>query len=88
MPFDAPLAHAVEMFGGGAHRILVMQSQGNGSEEAVVGVLTQLRLVNFFWEHGRHFPNIEPMYTRTLQELGIGSRGVIAIKYAYLMADC
>ena len=30
LPFDAPLAHAVEMFGGGAHRILVMQSQNNG----------------------------------------------------------
>jgi CBS domain containing-hemolysin-like protein len=76
LPNTANLSKAVEAFGSGIHRILVVKE----NTEDVVGVLTQLRLVTFFWENGRHFPAIEPLYQITLRELDVGSHSVFAIK--------
>lgn len=76
LPHTANLPHAVEMFASGVHRIIVVKE---GSQD-VVGVLSQLRLVRFFWEYGRHFPAIEPLFARSLQELSVGSKAVKSIK--------
>ena len=76
LPDTASLTKAVEAFGSGVHRILVVKE----NTQDVVGVLTQLRLVTFFWENGRHFPAIEPLYQATMRDLDIGSHSVIAIK--------
>jgi hypothetical protein len=76
LPNTADLTKAVEAFGSGIHRILVVKE----NTQDVVGVLTQLRLVTFFWENGRHFPAIEPLYQTTLRELDVGSHSVFAIK--------
>lgn len=76
LPANAPLAKAVAIFGSGVHRILLTEDKGTD----VTGVLTQLRLVRFFWENGRHFPTIDPLYASCLQDLSMGSRSVMAIK--------
>ncbi|KAF1812721.1 hypothetical protein P152DRAFT_347625 [Eremomyces bilateralis CBS 781.70] len=74
---SAPLANAVELFGSGVHRIIVVKNGEQNKE--VVGILTQLRLVRFFWENGKHFPMVAGLYSLTLRELNVGSKEVVAI---------
>jgi hypothetical protein len=76
LPQNAPLTKAVEIFGSGIHRVIIVKEKTT----TVIGVLTQLRLVEFFWENGRHFTSIEALYPRTLRDLDIGSHSVFAIK--------
>lgn len=64
------------MFGGGVHRIIV-QKQGTND---VVGILSQLRMVRFFWENMASFRSVFSLHNRTLKELHIGSQMVISIK--------
>jgi CBS domain-containing protein len=71
-----PLPKVVEIFGSGMHRVVVVEEDSN----EVVGVLTQLRLVEFFWENCRHFARIEPLFSKTIRELEVGSHSVFAIK--------
>lgn len=74
---------AVEIFAGGVHRILITREGGSGNGSGfgeVVGVLSQLRLVRFFWENGKNFPAIEGLYASSLQDLQMGSKSVWAIK--------
>lgn len=78
LPQSARIPQAVEIFGSGVHRIIITK---DGSKGEVVGVLSQLRLVRFFWENGRNFPAIESLYASSLQDLHMGSRSVWAIKY-------
>lgn len=75
LPHTATLTKAVEILGSGVHRIIIVQEHTADA----IGVLTQLRLVNFFWENGRHFPAIEALYSRTLRDLDIGTHSVFAI---------
>ena len=76
LPHTADLTVAVEAFGGGVHRIVVVEEGTNH----VKGVLSQLRLVNFLWENGRSFPAIDRLYAMELHELGVGSQHLICIK--------
>ena len=76
LPHTADLSKAVEIFGSGIHRILVTHE---GSDD-VLGILTQLRLVRFFWENYVGFADIEHLYSHTLQDLRFGSQPVVAIK--------
>jgi hypothetical protein len=82
LPESAPLATAVEIFGSGVHRMAIVK---DGTNE-VVGVLSQLRLVEFFWENGRSFPTIDQLYSQQLKDLSIGSSQVIAVKYVHTLA--
>jgi len=66
------LPRAVEIFGSGYHRIIVRKQ---GTTE-VVGVLSQLRLVRFFWEH---VTSVDTLNTRTLKDLELGSQPVLSI---------
>ena len=75
----ADLTQAVEIFGGGVHRIIVVKEGTND----VVGILSQLRLLQFLWDNGRHFPIIDQLYPQSINELGIGSQQLISIKYAF-----
>jgi CBS domain len=70
------LTKAVEIFGSGIHRIVIVEERSS----EVVGVLTQLRLVEFFWENRAHFSPIEPLFHKTLRDLDLGSHSVFAIK--------
>jgi hypothetical protein len=76
LPESAPLPTAVEIFGSGLHRIAIVK---DGTNE-VVGVLSQLRLVEFFWENGRSFSTIDQSYSQQLKDLSIGSSQVISVK--------
>lgn len=75
LPADATLDRAVEAFGSGIHRVLVANQAGE-----IVGVLSQLRLVEFFWNEAVNFPVIERLYGSLLRDLGIGTHQIIAIK--------
>ncbi|KAF2086227.1 hypothetical protein K490DRAFT_44470, partial [Saccharata proteae CBS 121410] len=75
LPRTAELTKAVEIFGSGIHRIIVVEENTTN----VIGILTQLRLVGFFWHNGRNFPAIDKLYSLTLRDLNIGSHSVFAI---------
>lgn len=74
LPHTADLTKAVEILGSGIHRIIV-EKDGDA-----VGVLTQLRMVEFFWDNARQFRAVEELYHASLRELGIGAYHVFAIK--------
>ena len=76
LPHSAHLTAAIELFGGGVHRIIVTKE---GKDE-VIGILSQLRLVKFLWENGRSFPVIDQLYGNEISQLGIGSQVLISIK--------
>lgn len=76
LPASASLTQAVELLGSGIHRIIVVKE---GTQD-VEGVLTQVRLVRFFWEHGRHFEAIYDLFHKTLRDLGVGPRVVHSVK--------
>ena len=58
LPHTADLAKAMEVFGSGVHRVLVVEE----GKTDVIGVLTQLRLVRFFWENRKSFPLLDQLY--------------------------
>ena len=74
LPYNADLSKAIEILGSGIHRIIV-EKDGNA-----VGVLTQLRMVEFFWDNARQFKQLEDMYHANLKDLNIGAYHVYAIK--------
>lgn len=76
LPASANVLKAVETFGGGIHRVVVV----NESKDEVVGIFSQFRLVKFLWENGRSFPVIDQLYPQYLKDLMIGSHEVISIK--------
>ena len=69
------LSHAMEMLGSGLHRIVINKE---GTTEAV-GILSQLRLVRFFWQNHLSFSNTQLLYSQTLKDLDIGAKDVLAI---------
>lgn len=77
LPHSSDLTAAVELFGGGIHRIIIVKEGTNH----VIGILSQLRLVKFLWENGRSFPIIDRLYPKEINDLGIGSQQPISIKY-------
>lgn len=75
LPHTASLTQAMEVLGGGSHRLIICKE---GTSE-VVGVLSQLRLVRFFWENHLNFSAVTPLYGKSLTELKIGGKEVLAI---------
>ncbi|CAN9156778.1 unnamed protein product [Alternaria alternata] len=69
------LSKAIEVFGSGVHRVLVAE-QGTSN---VKGILTQLRLVQFFWENRSSFPGVNQLYSQLIKDLNLGSKTVLAI---------
>ncbi|KAK6189500.1 hypothetical protein LQW54_013197 [Pestalotiopsis sp. IQ-011] len=82
LPANEDLARAIEVFGSGIHRVLVTNSAGE-----VAGVLSQLRLVEFFWNEGVNFRVIDDLYPRLMRDLAIGSQQVIAVSAESPLAD-
>lgn len=76
LPSTADLTKAMEVFGSGVHRVLVTEE----SSTDVVGIITQLRLVKFFWENQQSFPVVYQLYPQLIKDLNIGSKSVLAIK--------
>lgn len=75
LPFDETLDKAIEIFGSGIHRVLVCGPSGD-----VAGMLSQLKLVEFFWNEGINFPAIDRLYPAILRDLAIGTQQIIAVK--------
>lgn len=76
LPPDEFLPGAIEVFGSGIHRLLITNQAGD-----VVGVLSQLKVLEFFWNEGINFAVIDRLYPTLLRDLHIGSQQIIAIKY-------
>lgn len=76
LPHTADLRRAVETFGSGIHRVVILKE---GTDE-VVGILSQWRLVKFLWENGRSFPVIDSLYPQNMRSLRVGSSEVMCIK--------
>lgn len=76
LPHSADLTAAVETFGGGVHRIIILKEGTNHA----IGILSQLRLVEFLWENGSSFPTIDQLYQREVRDLSIGSHHPISVK--------
>ena len=72
---DGNLSQAIEILGSGIHQFLVTDEDG-----AVNGIVTQLQVVEFFWNESIHFPTIDRLYGVILRDLGIGSQKVISVK--------
>ncbi|KAF2129775.1 hypothetical protein P153DRAFT_385007 [Dothidotthia symphoricarpi CBS 119687] len=75
LPETADLTKAIEVFGSGVHRVLVTKEDTTD----VIGVLTQLTLVRFFWENRQSFPAVDQLYPQLIKDLDIGSKSVLAI---------
>ncbi len=73
---DEDLARAIEIFGSGIHRILVTNFHAE-----VVGILSQITLMEFFWNEGVNFRAIDDLYPKLMKDLGIGTQQIIAVKY-------
>lgn len=69
------LAQAMEILGSGVHRLLVTNQAAH-----VVGIMSQLRLVEFFWNEGINFPTIDQLYPLILRDLNIGTKQTISVK--------
>jgi hypothetical protein len=69
------LDKAIEVLGSGIHRLLISDHSG-----AIIGILSQLELIEFFWSEGIHFSSIEGLYQTQLRDLGIASKQVLAVK--------
>ncbi|KAK4156831.1 hypothetical protein C8A00DRAFT_40737 [Chaetomidium leptoderma] len=82
LPADATLDKAMEAFGSGIHRALIANQAGE-----VIGVLSQLRLVEFFWNEAVNFPAIERLYGSVLRDLQIGTHQIIAINLDRPLTD-
>ncbi|KAK4240737.1 hypothetical protein C8A03DRAFT_12966 [Achaetomium macrosporum] len=81
-PAEATLDKAMEAFGSGTHRALIANQAGE-----VIGVLSQLRLVEFFWNEAVNFPVIERLYGCLLRDLQIGTHQIIAINLDRPLTD-
>ncbi|QIX00194.1 hypothetical protein AMS68_005711 [Peltaster fructicola] len=75
LAWNADLTKAMELLGSGSHRVIITKE---GTSEAI-SVLSQLRLVRFFWENHQNFAACEQLYMRFLKELGLGVKEVISI---------
>ncbi|KAI1483778.1 hypothetical protein F4774DRAFT_366467 [Daldinia eschscholtzii] len=71
---DEDLAKAIEVFGSGVHRVLVRNHNAE-----VIGILSQLKLLEFFWNEGINFRVIDELYPKLLREVGVGSQQILAV---------
>ncbi|KAF6819654.1 cbs domain containing protein [Colletotrichum plurivorum] len=82
LPFDETLDKAIEVFGSGIHRVLVTSPSGD-----VMGILSQLKLVEFFWNEGINFPAIDRLYPAIIRDLGIGTQQIVSVNSDSLLGD-
>ncbi|KAG5960722.1 hypothetical protein E4U58_004567, partial [Claviceps cyperi] len=82
VPSTGTLSQAIEILGSGIHRLLVSDSAGD-----VMGIMSQLRMVDFFWNEGVNFPAIDRLYPVVLRDLATSTRPIISIIALALMND-
>lgn len=62
LPQSETLARVVEIMASGVHRVAVTRED----TKDVIGVLSQRKVVKFFWQHVRSFVDLEPFYNKTV----------------------
>ncbi|KAK3984938.1 hypothetical protein QBC44DRAFT_166410 [Cladorrhinum sp. PSN332] len=82
LPAESTLDRAMEAFGSGVHRILIT-NQAN----EVIGILSQLRLLEFFWNEAVNFPVIDRLYGCLLRDLQVGTNKIIAINSDFPLTE-
>lgn len=75
LPSEEKLAQAIQILGSGIHRLMVTATSGE-----VVGIASQLRIVEFFWNEGVNFPSIDRLYPAMLRDLGVGTKDIVSVK--------
>lgn len=68
------LGSIVEVLGNGVHRVAIVDDHTK-----IIGILSQRRLIKYFWENARRFDSLDLLFNSTLQELKIGSNTPITI---------
>lgn len=63
LPQSETLARVVEIMASGVHRVAVTRDD----TKEVIGVLSQRRVIKFFWENVRSFVDLEPFYNKTVR---------------------
>jgi hypothetical protein len=76
LPATSNLAQAMEVLGSGVHRLVVTDEAGEA-----IGIMSQLRMVEFFWNEGVNFASIDELYPHNLKDLNIGTKSTISVKY-------
>lgn len=69
------LDKAIQILGSGVHRLLVTAPGGDA-----IGIASQLRIVEFFWNEGVNFPSIDRLYPVVLKDLGVGTKEIVSVK--------
>lgn len=75
LPATSKLSEAMEVLGSGVHRLLVTSESGEAA-----GIMSQLRMVEFFWNEGVNFASIDQLYPLILRDLNIGTKDTISVK--------
>ncbi|CAK7208766.1 cell separation during budding [Sporothrix curviconia] len=83
LSYNDDLLRVIEVFGSGARRVVVT----NANATEVVGVLSQLHLIQFFWNEAVNFPQIDRLYAASLRDLQLGSKEIIAINADRPLSD-
>ena len=63
LPASDTLAQVVQIMASGVHRVAVTRDD---SKSDVIGVLSQRKVVKFFWENVRAFVDLEPLYQKSV----------------------
>ncbi|KKA27200.1 hypothetical protein TD95_002097 [Thielaviopsis punctulata] len=82
LPHSEKISKAIEVLGSGIHNLLVADAAGD-----VIGLLDQLKILEFFWQEGVNFPAIEGTYSSSIQDLGIASKKILAVGQESPLAD-
>ncbi|KPM37456.1 Protein SDS23 [Neonectria ditissima] len=82
LPETDDLAKGIQVLGSGIHRLLVTAQGGEA-----VGIASQLRIVEFFWNEGVNFPSIDRLYPVILRDLGIGTKDIISVNSDSPLSD-
>lgn len=62
------LSTVMGILGSGVHRVAITDV----AMSQIKGVLSQRRLIKYLWDNARSFPNLEPLFNTSLQDLKIG----------------
>ena len=63
LPASDTLAQVVQIMASGVHRVAVTKDDSNND---VIGVLSQRKVVKFFWDNVRSFVDLEPLYQKSV----------------------
>ncbi|KAF3235968.1 cell separation during budding, variant 2 [Orbilia oligospora] len=69
------LSKVVETLGSGVHRVAVVKD----GTDSVIGMISQLKILEFFWSNAKAFSQIDQILPLSLRELNFGSAQVISI---------